>query len=97
MPKLILASSLARWLDHSQPEASGEITLVTDGNTVGGVLQQAFAKYPSLRSYVLDDHGIVRHHVAIFVDGISIRNKALLQAPVQEHSEIYIMQALSGG
>ena len=97
MPKLVLASGLARWLGHSESVGGSEIVIDSNGDTVGNVLQRAFSEHPTLRGYVLDDCGTIRHHVAIFVDGTAIRDKTLLQTPVSENSEIYIMQALSGG
>ena len=33
----------------------------------------------------------------IFVDGVQIRDRVGLSDPVSETSEIYVMQALSGG
>jgi sulfur carrier protein ThiS len=39
----------------------------------------------------------VRHHVVIFVDGTSVRDRRTLSDPVSSGSEIYVMQALSGG
>ncbi|MEZ5438561.1 MAG: MoaD/ThiS family protein [Lysobacteraceae bacterium] len=46
---------------------------------------------------VLDEHGRIRHHVAVFIDGESIRSKSDLDVSLNEGSEVYIMQALSGG
>jgi sulfur carrier protein ThiS len=39
----------------------------------------------------------VRHHVAIFVDGRSIRRKDRLDDPLGADAEIHVLQALSGG
>ena len=68
-----------------------------DGATVGESLQAVFAKQPSLRSYVLDDQGAVRHHVVLFVDGTAVKDRRTLSDAVRPESEIFIMQALSGG
>jgi sulfur carrier protein ThiS len=35
--------------------------------------------------------------MSIFVDGELIKDRRHLGDPVEEHSEIYVMQALSGG
>ena len=67
------------------------------GATVREVLESVFGARPGVREYVLDEHGAVRHHMAIFVDGVLLRDRASLSDPVREHSEIYVMQALSGG
>jgi hypothetical protein len=67
------------------------------GRTVREVLNAVFADNPRARSYVLDDQGALRKHMAIFIDGRQIRDRAGLGDPVGEDADIYIMQALSGG
>jgi molybdopterin converting factor small subunit len=67
------------------------------GATVGEALANVFAANPSLRGYVLDDQGAVRRHVVVFLDGTAIRDRTGLSDPVREDSEIFVMQALSGG
>jgi sulfur carrier protein ThiS len=56
-----------------------------------------FAANPALRGYLLDDQGHVRKHVAVFVDGRKIRDREHMSDAVTEASEIYVMQALTGG
>jgi hypothetical protein len=48
-------------------------------------------------SYVLDEQGSLRKHVNIFIDGSIINDRTKLTDSFSEHSEIYIIQALSGG
>ena len=67
------------------------------GRTLGEVLSGAFAENPRLRGYVLDDQGALRRHVAVFVNGRSVRDRARLSDPVGEDDEIYVLQALTGG
>lgn len=61
------------------------------------VLDSVDAIYPGLRGYVLDEQGAVRKHVNIFIDGEMIKDRAELSDAFRSDSEIYIMQALSGG
>ncbi|MEZ4300914.1 MAG: MoaD/ThiS family protein [Polyangiaceae bacterium] len=68
-----------------------------DGSTVREALDAAFAGQPRARGYVLDDDGALRHHVVVFVDGSAVSDRRALSDPVSEGSEIYVMQALSGG
>lgn len=70
---------------------------VAPGATVREVLDAAFAANPKARGYVLDEHGALRHHMAIFVDGVAIADRRHLSDPVPAHGEIFILQALSGG
>ena len=67
------------------------------GATVRAVLDTVFAHNPRLRHYVLDDQGALRRHMIIFVDGQQIDDRKNLSDPVRDASEIYVMQALSGG
>ena len=50
-----------------------------------------------LKSYVLDEQGRVRKHVSIYLDGALIQDRLRLSDAVGPASEIYVLQALSGG
>jgi sulfur-carrier protein len=52
---------------------------------------------PALRSYVLDDQGALRRHVAVYVNGRLVNDRTGLTDPVGPRDEIYVFQALSGG
>ncbi|MCG6869801.1 MAG: MoaD/ThiS family protein [Gammaproteobacteria bacterium] len=67
------------------------------GSTVRRVLEGYFREYPRVRGYVLDDQGAVRRHVAIFLNGELIRDRAGLSDAVGGNDEIFVAQALSGG
>lgn len=67
------------------------------GATVRAVLDAVFANNARLRTYVLDDQGALRHHMNVFVDGEQIADRERLSDPVRPASEVYVMQALSGG
>jgi hypothetical protein len=65
--------------------------------TVRESLDAIFAKNARLRGYILDDRGRLRQHVVIFVDGRPIVDREQLSDSITATSEIYVMQALSGG
>ena len=65
--------------------------------TVADALASVFATRPALRGYVLDDQGVLRRHVAVYVNGKPVRDRESLADPVGPHDEIYVFQALSGG
>jgi len=67
------------------------------GGTVRAVLEAVFAGNPRARGYVLDEQDALRKHMAIFVDGRMIRDRAGLTDQVGPDSKIFVMQALSGG
>lgn len=89
MPQVFFTSHLQRFLDCPAKEVSGD--------TVHAVLSAVFADAPRLRGYLLDDQGRLRQHVTVFVDGRMIRDRGGLSDSVAPDSEIYVMQALSGG
>ena len=68
-----------------------------NGATVRESLDQVFAEHPQLRGYVIDEQGRLRKHMVIFVDGKPASDRTDLSDAVAADSEIYVMQALSGG
>ena len=68
-----------------------------DGQTVRECLHGVFELHPKLRGYVLDDQQAIRQHVVVFVDGTTIRDRRMQSDLVRPESEIFVMQALSGG
>jgi len=67
------------------------------GGTVRDALDMVFASNQRARGYVLDEHGELRKHMVVFVDGRQIRDRVGLSDAVAPDAEIYVMQALSGG
>jgi molybdopterin synthase sulfur carrier subunit len=68
-----------------------------EGATVRQVLERYFEANPIVRGYVLDDQGVVRPHVAIFLNQTLIRDRVGLSDPVSEGDDLFVAQALSGG
>ena len=89
MPTVWFTSALQRFL----PAPSAEV----EGGSVGEALAGVFVSRPALRGYVLDDQGALRRHVAVYVNGNPVRDRAGLTDPVGQNDEIYVFQALSGG
>ncbi|MDZ4287762.1 MAG: MoaD/ThiS family protein [Prosthecobacter sp.] len=89
MPTVEFTANLAR--QTTAPSCKVE------GATVAEAMQAVFAAQPALKSYILDDQGAVRQHVVIFVDSVAIKDRSGLSDPVAQDSEIFVMQALSGG
>lgn len=89
MPKLSFTQNLQRHVACPPTEAAGA--------TVRQVLDAALATNLRARGYLLDDQGAVRKHIVIFVDGKPIHDRVGLTDAVGDASEVYVMQALSGG
>ncbi|MBE2287736.1 MAG: MoaD/ThiS family protein [Prosthecobacter sp.] len=68
-----------------------------NGKNVRECLQAVFDQHPALRGYVLDDQHAVRQHVVVFIDGTAIRDRRTQSDAVKQDSELFVMQALSGG
>ena len=89
MTKVVFTSHLQRHVASPECQVSAA--------TVGAALDEVFATNPALRGYVLDDQDHLRKHVTVFVDGRKIRDRAKLSDALTEASEVYVMQALTGG
>jgi len=89
MATVRFTSALQRFLDAPPAQVTGA--------TVGEVLAAVFEARPALRGYVLDDQGAVRRHVAIYVRGEAVRDRAKLSDPIGPDDEIHVFQALTGG
>ena len=89
MAKVFFTTNLRRHVDCPEAEAPGA--------TVRAVLDAVFTTQDRLRGYVLDDQAALRKHMAIIVDGRSLKDRAGLSDAVGPASEIYVLQALSGG
>jgi hypothetical protein len=89
MAKVVFTENIQRHVACPPCEAAGA--------TVREVLDAVFATNQRARSYVLDDSGMVRNHMAVFVNGRAIKDRCNLTDPVPHGAEVYVMQALSGG
>jgi molybdopterin synthase sulfur carrier subunit len=72
-------------------------TVDVPGATVREVLERVFAENPRLRGYVLDERGVLRKHMVVFIDGRQITDRVGLSDALEAGSEVFVMQALSGG
>ncbi|MEI8378545.1 MAG: MoaD/ThiS family protein [Planctomycetota bacterium] len=89
MPRVVFTENIQRHVPCPPTEVPGI--------SVREVLDAVFASNQRARGYVLDEHGAVRKHMVIFIDGTMIRDRITLADSVVPSSEIYVMQALSGG
>lgn len=97
MPTVVVAPSLARWFTPDPTSGARSQAFEVSGGTVREVLDALFALCPTLRGYVTDERGALRHHVVCFVNGVAVVDKASLAEPVPAGGEVHIFQALSGG
>jgi hypothetical protein len=89
MPVVAFTPNLTRHLDC--PE------VVVPAGTVAEALERVFRENPRLRSYIVDEQGRLRQHVAVFVGGEMVRDRMRLSDEIRDHQDVFVMQALSGG
>ena len=89
VPRIVFTTALQRHVDCPEEDVAG--------GTVREALETYFARHAAARAYVLDDQGELRQHVVVFVDGVQVRDRASLAERAGAGTEIYVMQALSGG
>jgi hypothetical protein len=89
MPRVLFTQNLQRHVTCPPAELVG--------GTVREILDAFFIANPRARGYVLDEQGSLRHHMAVFVDGVQIHDRVHLSDSVPPGGEVYVMQALSGG
>jgi hypothetical protein len=89
MPTVQFTPQLRRFI--AAPEVRSQAT------TLRAALDEAFARNPLLRGYVLDDQGGLRPNVVVFIDGQRCQERVRLDQALQPASTVYVLQALSGG
>jgi sulfur-carrier protein len=89
MAKVTFTANLMRHVDCPSVDARGA--------TVREVLAAVFAENPRLKGYVVDEQFSLRRHMGIIVDGEIVMDRKRLSDPVESHSEVFVLQALSGG
>ena len=89
MPRVTFTANIQRHVPS--PDAD------VPGGTIRQALDAVFAGNPRARSYVLDDQGALRKHMAIYLNGEIVHDRVRLAVPVTDASVIHVFQALSGG
>ena len=68
-----------------------------DAGTLRAALEAAFLAAPALKSYVLDEQGSVRKHVAVFINAQMIPSRTQLDIELRPQDKVMVIQALTGG
>jgi molybdopterin converting factor small subunit len=90
MPTVKFTSALERFFPKIKD-------IPVSGSSLQEIFKEIESNYPGLSSYVLDERGSLRQHVNIFIDRKMINDRTQLSDSFSSNSEIYIIQALSGG
>jgi sulfur-carrier protein len=73
--------------------ADGQGQFDLPGGSLGEVLRELERRYPRLEGWVLDEHGRIRRHVNVFVDGERGRE----DTPVAAGARVNVLHSISGG
>jgi molybdopterin converting factor small subunit len=73
--------------------AGGQGQFDLPGDSLGEVLLEMERRYPGLEGWVLDEHGKIRRHVNVFVDGERGRE----DTPVAAGARVNVLHSISGG
>jgi sulfur-carrier protein len=86
MPVVLLRSPL-------RDLAGGNRSLELPGATVGQVLRALETSWPKTTGWVLDERGVIRRHVNVFLNG----ERASADVPVVEDDRMHVLPSITGG
>lgn len=86
MPVVLLRSPL-------RDLAGGSRSLQLPGTTVGQVLRALEGEWPKTTGWVLDEQGVIRRHVNVFVNG----ERASADVPVADADRLHVLPSITGG
>ncbi len=89
MARIHFTSHLQRYVDCPTREV--------EASTLGPALQSVFADNQRLAGYIFDDQQQLRKNIAVFIDGRLLQDREQLSDPLRPDSDVYVLQALSGG
>lgn len=64
-----------------------------EGATVAELLRELERDNPAMGGWILDERGLVRRHIAVFVNDECVRE----DAPVSSEDRVDVLPAISGG
>lgn len=73
--------------------AGGESELGVEAGTVSDLLQQLEQDHSGLEGWILDERGVLRRHINVFVNGEPAEPDTALEA----NDKVEILPAISGG
>jgi molybdopterin synthase sulfur carrier subunit len=77
-------------------EVGGERQVSAEGDTVRELLDDLTARYPGLRSQLVED-GDIAPFVNVYVEGEDVRTLDGLETPVRRGSTVILLPAMAGG
>jgi molybdopterin converting factor small subunit len=73
--------------------AGGRSDLRVDARTVGELMQALEREHPALAGWILDERGLIRRHVNVYVNGRNGRE----DTPLSPDDRVHVLPAITGG
>ncbi|MGZ4131878.1 MAG: MoaD/ThiS family protein [Actinomycetota bacterium] len=73
--------------------AGGNAELTLEGSTVGEVIASLQRAWPRTTGWIVDERGVIRTHVNVFVNG----ERADASTPVHADDRLNVIASISGG
>jgi sulfur-carrier protein len=73
--------------------AGGNRELELAGSTVGAVLKALEREHPDVRGWILDERGLIREHINVFVN----KDYGREDTAVAPGDKLHVLPAISGG
>lgn len=67
--------------------------MCVDGQSVGAALLALERAHPPIAGWILDEHGRIRRHVNVFLDG----ERTTEERPLHADDVLHVLSAISGG
>ena len=75
----------------------GETNLKTSGGTLREVIAEIDRRHPGFASRVLDEEGVLRSYVNVYIGEDDARTRGGSDAAVPDGSEVVVIPAMAGG
>jgi molybdopterin synthase sulfur carrier subunit len=75
----------------------GESEVTADGQTLNDVLDSLEAAYPGIKGRIVDEDGMLRRFVNVYVGNDDVRFLDGLETAVKDDAQISVIPAVAGG
>jgi len=77
--------------------ARGASEVKASGRTLGALLADLDAKFPGIRQRILEDTGVIRQYVNVFVNGGQVEEPDPARVRVEDGDTVHIIPSVAGG